>query len=429
MAAGKGGKLGQLTSYSKRAHEGNIAPSCLPVGGRRNINLVTSQAIEYGVESISVVSHHLAGDVISGVGHGEIFNHRARIRHIVTPRLLKHAENVAMALQANPFPEPEPFWVLGATTFHPRANLDEMRKAFASAHAKNPNLLGCVGFVLRPLTDVVGRFGTAVINEDNYVKEFVEKPVGETDAKLVYEKTTNPVIRKASEAAGEALLPVNTSYSLLFREIFEQIEGEGSSIGEEIFTNLPPYLLYAHFMPETTDQDGKLLHKEWYHLGTPRDYWLAQWRFLRATPSEVRGEFDQATRSWMGRDVTIRDGALVTRSIIGDRVYIGPGVVLDGAVVGTGSQLHVVDISDSVLLPYTYVNSRPYTRRVEKIRECVVGGRTTGGTFVDGYSLVGLEHLEKVVAVPDKGGIIRSSPLGLKSPDAEEVQQIKTEIF
>lgn len=428
MAAGKGGRLGPLTTYSKRGHEGNLAPSCLPVGGRRNINHVISQAIEYGVEAVTVVSHHLAGDVIAGVGHGDVFDHQACISHIVTPRMLRHSENVAMALQANPIPASEPFWVLGATTFHPRADLDEMRKVFASAHAKNPNLLGCIGFVLRSVADVVGRFGTAVINEDNYVKEFVEKPVGEADARLVYEKTTNPAIRKASEDAGEPLLPVNTYYSLLFREIFEQIAGQGSSIGEEIFTPLPPYLLHAYLMPEPVDENRKV-RKEWYHLGTPRDYWLAQWRFLRAAPSRVRGDFDQATRSWIGRDVTIRDGAKVTGCIIGDRVYIGPGVILEGVVVGTGSQLHAVNISDSVLLPYTYVNCRNYTRRVEKITNSVVGGRTTGGTFIDGYSLVGVEFLEKEVAVPDKSGMIRPTPLGLKPSDIEEIQRIKTEIF
>ena len=73
MAAGRGNKLGILTSHTLRAHEGNLAACCLPVGGRRNINRIIQQAADYGVTNISVVSHHLAGDVIAGVGNGEIF--------------------------------------------------------------------------------------------------------------------------------------------------------------------------------------------------------------------------------------------------------------------------------------------------------------------------------------------------------------------
>jgi NDP-sugar pyrophosphorylase family protein len=427
MAAGRG-RMGALTSYNMRDHEGNMAACCLPVGGRRNVNRVIQQLVDHGATNLSVISHHLAGDVIAGVGHGDIFECPGlNIRHVVIPGDLQHRASIAEAIKVNPFNEQEPFWVLGATTLHPKANLDAMRAAFAQALACNPNLIGCIGVVLRPARTVLGRFGIAVLDEQNYVQKFIEKPASHTEIEAAVNATKNKAVEEASKSVGEALLPVYTSYALLLRDIFEQTEGTGDSLGSEIFAHLPPALIHAYIMPEPVV--GTAIRQEWYHLATPRDHWLAEWRFLRAAPHDVRGEFNSSFHSWFGRDVVVRQGAQVINSILGDRVYVGPGVVLDGAIVGTDSVLHACDIKNAILLPHTHLNHTIFTTRVERIANSIVGGRTTGGTLIDGYTMNGLEIISNEAAVPDKGGQIKPSPLGLSQADINEAEMVKKEVF
>ncbi|MBN3033704.1 MAG: NDP-sugar synthase [Candidatus Saganbacteria bacterium] len=433
MAAGKGPRMGMLSSFALRDHEGNMSPCTLPIGGRRIINRVIDQAAHANVNNISVVSHHLAGDVIAGIGHGHIFDNSEKlvIRHVVTPKFYTYKLSIVEALRLNPFPADEPFWLLGGTALHPRADLDAMRDAFATALAKNQNLLGCLGFVLRPAHKALGRFGIAVLDKHNYVTKFIEKPANESvirETVALSKNAGNETVNTASEKYGDALLPVFTSYALMFLDAFEQTEGDSDhSFGGEIFAHLPSSLIYGHIMPEQIM--GRKINEEFFHLATPRDYWLAQWRFLRVAINQVRGIFDQSINSWVGRDVVIRSGAQVTNSVIGDRVYIGPGAVLNGAIVGTGSKVLSTEIIDSVLLPYTYVNDTLYTTRVKAITASVAGGRTTGGTFIDGYTLNGMDSLDNMFAVPAKDTLIKPTPLGLSDADLAEAEEVKKDVF
>ena len=133
------------------------------------------------------------------------------------------------------------------------------------------------------------------------MKRFIEKPASESEIAEAVSQTDNAFIKEASgKLGGEPLLPVNTSYALLLRDIFEQTEGKGNSLGEEIFSHLPPSLIYAHIMPEPIEAGA--IRKEWYHLASPRDFWLAEWRFARSTPHAIRGEYNDSYHSWFGRE-------------------------------------------------------------------------------------------------------------------------------
>ena len=410
LAAGRGRRLGLMT-----VPFGNTPAPALPVCNRPNINRIIEQAINVGVKNIFIIEHHMAGHIQNVVGFGQRFSDDVDIQHIVENPLHDTAGGTLNVLQNFDFKRDVPFWVLGSTVSFPTADLASMYEAFTRARDRY-NVLGCIGFVLRPAHEVVNRYGVASIDNRNLIQRFFEKPASIDEALAIAEGIKNDEIKAVSDKLGVPLLPVNASYYLLMQDLFNVADPSLKDFGSEVFPATPEGLLYAHIMEE-----GEAGEKQWTHIVIPERYWLSQWRLMKHAPKLIPGVYSTTHSSWINSSAVIRDGAQIHKSVIGDRCYIGSGCTIENSIIGPGSILNDIQVKASVLLPFSYANQRVFTERCTHIEFSVVGGRAVGGTFIDNISLPGTIHyLRGEYAIPTEDRRIESTKLELSEADEKE---------
>lgn len=417
MAAGPGRRMGRITSFGTDMHSGNTPKPALPVVNRPNISRIIDQMVGRGVTDFWVTSHHMAGDIIRIVGHGERYGAGIRIRHVVEDALVHTA--LATKQIADNFDEDEPFWVLSGDIFSPLTNFGAFFTNFQNAQKANPHIAGCVGFALRPARQIINRYTTAIINRDNLVEEFREPPTSEAEALSIFHEIQNETISRVSDQLGQPVLPINGSTYLMTRRIFHLVAEPDMNpsvlydFGRYIFPNAPARSISAYFIPENVS--GDRLEESWTDIGFPEDLWRANFRLIRYAPYLIRGKYAPEKRSWIGSGCKIR--GQVEDSVIGNNVFIGPGIHVKGSIIGPGSTLEGLRLlKGSVVLPYTYVNTRRYARRVEEITDSLLISRSTGGTFIDQHS-TGTRKIEGRLAVPDIDGQIKLDDLILSADD------------
>ncbi|KPJ68666.1 hypothetical protein AMJ44_05775 [candidate division WOR-1 bacterium DG_54_3] len=415
-------RLGRLTSYGKHIPYGPSPVSVLPVCNVPNINRHIEQAMKVGVTDFYIVESYMAGHIMNVTSYGERFGPNINVHHLVNRKPLDTAEAMRQIIEEKDFPSEQSFLMMASNISFSGVNLQKMIDAFAAAKQEHSSIAGCLGFVLRPANAILNRYGTAVVDKNNLVVRFIEKPSCEEEIQEIYQENLshkNEALMSASQKYGEPLLPANASIYLLLREMINLApDPELKKLAADVLPRLSKGLLYAHFLNEEINKG--CLKMKWSHLASPKEYWLAQWRVMRAAPSEIPGTFSDDRKSWIGRAAIFQGSPIIENSIIGHRVRIGPGSAIRNSIIGPGCNIQAAEIERSVILPYTSINTSVYAEPIDYIGNSVVGGRVIGGTSID--SLHYSQHsLDGQLAAPDEVGNVEAIHLNLTEDDLAEV--------
>jgi NDP-sugar pyrophosphorylase family protein len=262
-----------------------------------------------------------------------------------------------------------------------------------------------VAFVIRPFDEVIGRFPVAIIDENNRIVSFVERPRDTSEAKGIFNQIKAQVIKETAERLGVPCLPVNASYYVLLREIFNAVPKPSYSsqpqydFGKLMFKRMPPERMFAYFIMESVRRNRMKMKNEWTDMATPSDFWLANWLFIKLAANKIPGAYNHEHNLRQGTNVRIDDTARVQDCVIGDNVVIGPGSEITKSVIGNNCHLTGIKISKSVVLPWSLISVRSAASPM-MIEEGLVGGHRP--LIIDGF-----EH-----AVSATGSSITPLPSG-----------------
>jgi NDP-sugar pyrophosphorylase family protein len=236
----------------------------------------------------------------------------------------------------------EPFLVINGDILSDM-NLKKMKMT----HDKTPSL---ATIALRKVEDA-SRFGVVDLDEENYIRRFVEKPKGETRNKLI-----------------------NAGAYILSQEIFDYIPAENRkiSIEKEIFP----------ILAKEGKMRGYITEGLWMDIGTHPDYLRANFEFLK-----ILGK-----KNSIGRNAKISPNAKIVAPVaIGNKVVVDAGAKIGPlTVIGDDSKIdECCTIERSVIFPRCLIES------CASIKEAIVGeGAVIGrGVVVEKRSVIG-DHCE-----------------------------------
>lgn len=369
----------------------HIPKPLVPICNKPPIIQTMEQSQRAGVEKFYVRVSHMPGEVIAGLGD-EI--HNSTIEYAVHNQdAMGTAGGVKRTFEQFSLPKDAPFWVFSGDIFAPEVNLSDIAASHAKAVSDNERVIGTIGFKLVPAKDCIGRFGVGIVDEEGIVTSFEEKPktMAEALRLIKMQEGKNPSIAEKSAAAGCPMLAANASYYLFNGNIFDEVSQDRTE-----------WDFGGHVFPRLTGRiNASLFEAPWFDVGTPRDFWLAQWYFLNVASSMNQIEYisDWGLR---GRGTSIEGVTGDGNSVIGNDVSL-KNVVLDHAIIGHGCQIRDARISWSVVLPNTFINTRDIgsAKKVSNISGSIVGGKNAG-TFIDRDSF-DQDSIEKKILVPHSG--------------------------
>jgi NDP-sugar pyrophosphorylase family protein len=409
MASGRGERLRPITY--------NWPKPLITICNKAPIVQTVEQAIHTaGVKDFYFKTRYQAGLIQYSLGHGDKFGAEVNFHYVVERRGVDTAGGTKEIVSFFNFPKTEPFWVLSGDIFSPETELGKIAYAHQIA-AEKFKALATIGFKLMPVRALLNRFGVAVVNKDNLVERFAEKPRTTEEAKKILEEITHPGIKALNEKTeniDDMILPINASFYLLEGNFFDEVPQTkelGWDFGKDVF---PSEKLRNRI-------NAVLLDTPWWDVGTPEDYWRAQWYFYKLSLSSIPGQF---IKDWghIGQRVNLdaQTKANMNDSVIGNGATI-KNCILDHAIIGEGSHLEDVEIKWSVVLPWTYVNLRPCSEKISKINYSIIGGSPIGGGFIDPQS-TGLKEIEDKVVIPDDRRVISPLSLNLTPKQKEEAK-------
>jgi NDP-sugar pyrophosphorylase family protein len=425
MAAGPGRRMGRITNFSDGLHLGNMPKPSLPIVNRPIISRAVDQLVSRGVTDIWVTSHHMAGDILKILGHGDRFGIGVKIRHEVEYPLVHTAmavKNIAAQFKN------QPFWVLSGDIFSPETDFTDFYNSFKRAQNVSRSAIGCMGLALRPFSELQHRATVAIVDRRGLIESF-EEPLtrDESEAGKIFDLIKYEKIKRLSDKLKVMLFPTNSSTYLFTNKIFSLVPEPETNptdlydFGYYVFKKMPPRSLAAYFIPEKV-QNGKLA-KTWTDVGYPEDLWRANFRLIKYAPHLIGLRFVPEMQSWIADGTKVR--GTVRNSVIGKNVFIGPGVRVENSIIGPGSTIESLEeISGSIVFPYIYINTRRYARRVERITQSILVSRPQGGAFIDAHSIGG-QRIEKRVAIPNIDGDIVFDDLYLNDKEAQELLKIR----
>ena len=233
---------------------------------------------------------------------------------------------------------------------------------------------------LRTYDELIERHPVAIIDENNRLVKFRERPRYPDEADKFFREIKAGIVREAARLAGIPCLPVNSSHYILVREIFDLVPEPRSGsrrkydFGKWIFKYIPPERLFAYFVVESVRRDQPGVRKEWIDMATPGDFWLANWMFIQNAPQRVEGTRDPMRNLRVGDNVQIHPSSQVKDSIIGSNVEIGKGCKIEYSIIGNGSRIHNSHISKTIVFEGAYLDSFLENKAPICIGESIIGG-------------------------------------------------------
>lgn len=448
LAAGRGSRLRVYTDQ-------HFPKPAVTILDKPAILRVAYQAYCANVRRIYVTERYMPGHIVDAVGIGEALQRlreeqpardenpivdmftpfpsreSLEVRHELEGEKSNTAGAVKKAVERDNFDRRQPFLVMSGDTVSPRFEPYAMELAFASARRKNPRLLGAIGFVLRPIPRVIDRFTTAVIDEDNRMVSFEEKPHSEEEALRIFRKIKSKNILRAAKKFGAPLLPVNSGYYLLMRKIFEVVpepkDPQDFDFGFYLFKKAPPRSILTFPMIERFSRG--IVQEEWFDLGYPVEIFRAHFALVENCPFALfTGNYVRHQKTWyvVGGGSAFGEHNDIGSSVIGTNTHIHDATIKN-SIIGEGCVIHDTTIEQSVILPHTHINARPHSRRVERIVRSLVGGKLIGGSFVDGDSAFGRTSFFEEILVPDQNGMLGTEKLPLTDDDRRLAEKFLTD--
>ena len=351
---------------------GQLAPkSVLPVVNHPNVRIVMEKLHDEGLSEFFVNSHR--GLVLDAAREGTHPSTRSIHAYLESAPIGTATFSKRVAVEHD-FPREEPFLVVAADISHPTMRFGRFIQAFTEARQEDRKLVGAVAFVLRPYDEVIDRYPVAIIDENNRILKFKEKPRNRHQAYRIFNQIRNRAVREACERVGVPCLPVNASYYVVLGEMFDlvpeprHIPSHDYDYGKYLFKRMPPSRMLAYFIAESVRRGQPRVKKEWIDMATPSDFWLANWLYIKTAPQKVRGAYDHVHNVYSGKDLVLDPRAEVVNSILGDNVEIGPGSVIRNCVIGNNCRISGAELSKSVVFNAFLLDVQV------KVEESVVGG-------------------------------------------------------
>lgn len=434
VAGGMGGRFGGLTD---RVHK-----AVLPVAGMPNIDGLAKKLKEYLVKDVYISAHYRPLDIKEEVGYGQKYGSEFNVHYNYEATLnntASAARNIVFGKYKEDFKKEKYVWVLACDIGFPGADLGAFKRGFLNAVANGgkdrhgkPNIVGGIGFVVRPCEDFLRMRPTAVINKDNLITKWVFNPVitkyGQEDS--IREQITSKDIAEFENKTKLKGMPFPTFFYILSREALEAVskikDRNPSDIDftTHLFRHFPNRL-WAHFFKEE-DIDGKLL-RQYYDFNTPVDYYRAQWQFIR-TANKIMSDnytYYPTINSYLGRDtVGVKmDKYNVTNCVVDDYANIMKGCSIENSIIGKECIIRNAVIKNSLILPNTLINYHPTKDEAPvEIANSIVGAGGRYQTFFDHVHSPTMQITGKL-AVPDDRMQIRLSDLGINEADVKMCEE------
>lgn len=365
-----------ILAGGRNSRMGALAPKVtLPVANRPNIRRVLEKLYSEGVNEFFVTSHY--GSVLDAALEGK--NPSMRSIHPILETSPSGTATITRRASAE-FDRREPFLVIAADISHPTMKFRSFIRSFEDERSLDRDLAGGVGFMIRPYDEVIGRYPVAIVDQDNRVQKFVERPRDAKEAFRIFKRIKAQAVLEAADKMGIPCLPVNASYYVLLSKVFDLVPNSSAppsryDFGKLMFKRMPPDRLFAYFITETVRRDRQGMKKEWIDMASPSDFWRANWLFLKTAAQKLTGSYIHRLNLRVGEDVIIDPAADIKDSVIGDHVRIGPGTMIRHSIIGDNCSLAGCLIEKSVLLPATILNLFGSHSALD-ISESVVGART-----------------------------------------------------
>jgi mannose-1-phosphate guanylyltransferase len=280
----------------------------VPVAGVPNAVHLIRYLKNYGYDEIAINVHYLADAILETLGDGSAFG--VRLQYLHEPVLMGSAGAVK-PLQS--YFGDQDFVVVGCDdlTNLPLDGLLQMHR--------QKNAVATIGLVVRSNVD---QYGVVVVDDDGRITGFQEKPAAGTERSKL----------------------VNTGIYVFSPEIFERIPAaEFYDFGKQVF----PELL----------RDGRPFYgfdardAYWCDIGTPDEYrrasadvvnGLFRMPGIRPNGADASAAIDPSAtidqNVWIGAGASIGPAVRIAGpSVIGDRVRVERGAVLEASIVWEGS--------------------------------------------------------------------------------------------
>jgi len=267
----------------------------VPVAGVPNAVHLIRYLASYGFDEIAINVHYLADMIVTALGDGSAYG--AHLEYLHEKELLGSAGAVK---QMESFFGGDSFVVIGCD------DLTDMRLDRVVEFHKKKGAIATIGLVER---EEVDQYGVVVTDDFSKITGFQEKPAKGTELSTF----------------------VNTGIYVFTPEIFEHIPlGKFCDFGKNVF----PALQHAEAAFYGFDARGA----RWHDIGTPSEY--------RAATNEVMtGKLRMPGLSvdrnvWIGESATVaRTARIEGPSVIGDRVDVGDGAVIERSIIWEGSRI------------------------------------------------------------------------------------------
>ncbi len=403
---------------------GPLAPkSALPLANHPNVRRIMEKLHTEGITGFYVGSDR--GHVIDIAREGRNPSAQSIHTYLESPRPIGTVTVTKRIVEYHDFPPGEPFLVVASDISHPTMQFRKFARAFQEARQKDNKLVGGVAFLVRPYEEVINRFPVAVIDENDRILRFKERPRDAQEARRIFRRIKSEVVKKVGKEVGVPCLPVNSSYYILLRQIFDLVSEPRSGsrrkydFGKLMFKRMPPGRMFAFFITESVKHGQPKLNNEWVDMATPSDFWIANWQFINNAARAISGTYIHKHNLRLGQSVNIDPSATVMDCIIGDNVKIGPNTSIRFSIIGNNSQISRATFFKSILLPNTFLNIRPDSPKMN-VKESILGGHNY--LLINGNELNLSVVARKLVAPSDTGGFI-IEPLTIKAEESRMAEE------
>jgi len=430
LAGGRGSRLGKITNFSKEMPFGNIHKTTLPIVNRPNIVRTIEQLNrQCGITNFYVSADYMAGDVLSTLEHGKVSSINIHfIKRDVKENTGTALLNMIKRWYPNDFKDDEYFMVVPGDKSFPQADFGKITNEFLEFAERNPNILAGTGFVIRTADEMIREYPSAVLSENGMIESIADKPTTFDEAAEISVKSKHPSVRAFSEQTGKIGLPLSTGIWVFNKKVFDVVPRPQEADANDFYT-LGRYILpkLAGRMWGTVFSEpieNSELFRHYYDIGCPEYFYRANWSFIKTmqrNEHQIPGVFTQALRSWMSQTVDLKGKVL--DSVIGENVHISKNSKVQRSIIGHGSILDGVEIRNSIILPYTYINyPKRSKKRISMISNSIVGGKIRGGTFIDYLHLSPfMSVIDKAVVAPNMNGYTNLDTELIIGPDDIEL--------
>jgi NDP-sugar pyrophosphorylase family protein len=418
-----GGRGSRMQCFATNSHKG-----ALDIGGKPNVVWLAQKLHDAGVRDLYVGVYHNAGDVMNVLGDGSKFKRNGdefRIHYDYEDADTASASyNIVFNKFKEEFKNERHVWVLASDIGFPALNLNDFKQQFAEALTVNPQMFGAIGYIMRPVNDVIKKFPTALINDLNFITSFIEKPPSNVDeAKSLRSQSCDKPFLNFENETGLPGLPLPTFFYILSMNALQKIPLAASTYSRpekdvdfyrHLFKFLPNQLTALFLKEEIVN---KKLIRGYYDLNWPDMFYRAQYQFIRTAYNLLSADHEMVDKlnSFVGPDVdfyTQPGGEIenIKDNVIHRGVSIRENCSMHKSVIGHDSIIRNVVLDRSIILPYTYINYDldPADPRPFVIKNSIVGCPHEGGTFVDMRHNHGKPLIvdRKIVTPDDKGQLI-----------------------